>query len=161
MVRCREPAAQPIVKWAGGKTQLLDPLLRVAPSKYQRYIEPFVGGGALFFALQPRLATLADANPELINLYIAVRDQVQDVVKVLKSMPVSEEKFYEIRSQRFEDLSRECAAARTIYLNKTCYNGLYRVNKKGLFNVPFGRNKSPNVCRGKPVTRGFSNPTKH
>lgn len=141
------PVARPILKWAGGKQQLLPELARRVPPAYGRYIEPFFGGGALFFALAPRRAVIADANPELVNLYRQVAARVEEVIAALVPMAVSEEAFYAERALRFEDLDPVRAAARTLYLNKTCYNGLYRVNRSGAFNVPFGRHaRPPRVC---------------
>ena len=134
---------RPILKWAGGKSQLLRELLPKIPKKYGRYIEPFFGGGALFFAIQPSRAIIADSNPELINLYQAVASNVDEVIAYLKLHKYSKEAFYEVRKQDWTSLSSERAAARTIYLNRTCFNGLYRVNKQGQFNVPFGKYKNP------------------
>ena len=136
-------STRPILKWAGGKQQLLPELMARMPATYGRYIEPFIGGGALFFALAPEHAVIADANPELINLYRQVADNVEAVIALLAPMTVSEDAFYAERALRFEDLAPARAAARTLYLNKTCYNGLYRVNRSGGFNVPFGRHASP------------------
>ena len=136
---------KPILKWAGGKTQMLDSILPRFPNSYGKYIEPFLGGGAVFFALQPENAVIADSNPELINLYRTVADDVDAVITELKKFKNTEEMFYEVRSQDREKLSSVEAAARTIYLNKTCFNGLYRVNKKGQFNVPFGKYKNPKI----------------
>ena len=136
---------KPILKWAGGKTQMLDSILPRFPNYYGKYIEPFFGGGAVFFALQPENAVIADSNPELINLYRTVADDVDAVIVELKKFENTEEMFYEVRSQDRETLSSVEAAARTIYLNKTCFNGLYRVNKKGHFNVPFGKYKNPKI----------------
>lgn len=141
------PVARPILKWVGGKQQLLPELVARVPAAYGRYIEPFVGGGALFFALAPERAVIADANPELINLYRQVAGAVEAVIAALAPMAVDEDAFYAERALRFEDLDPVRAAARTLYLNKTCYNGLYRVNRRGAFNVPFGRHASPpRVC---------------
>lgn len=134
------------MKWAGGKTQMLDDLLPRVPAKYERYIEPFFGGGALFFALAPKNAVIADSNPELINMYVQVAQHVDDVIRMLKRYENTEEMFYTVRSQDWLSLNETEAAARTLYLNHTCFNGLYRVNKKGEFNVPFGRYKKPNIC---------------
>lgn len=138
--------AKPILKWAGGKTQMLGDLLPKVPSSYGRYIEPFLGGGAMFFALQPEQAVIADSNPELINLYRQVANHVDDVVCQLKKYENTQEMFYTVRGQDWTMLPEAEAAARTIFLNKTCFNGLYRVNKKGLFNVPFGKYKNPKIC---------------
>ena len=138
--------AKPILKWAGGKTQMLGDLLPKVPSSYGRYIEPFFGGGAMFFALQPEQAVIADSNPELINLYRQVANHVDDVIGQLKKYENTQEMFYAVRGQDWTMLPEAEAAARTIFLNKTCFNGLYRVNKKGQFNVPFGKYKKPKIC---------------
>lgn len=138
--------AKPILKWAGGKTQMLGDLLPKVPASYGKYIEPFIGGGAMFFALQPENAVIADSNPELINMYRQVADHVDDVIQVLSKYENTSEMFYAVRSQDWNHLSKAEAAARTIFLNKTCFNGLYRVNKKGQFNVPYGKYKNPKIC---------------
>ena len=138
--------AKPIMKWAGGKTQKLSDIMPKIPKKYGKYIEPFIGGGALFFALNPDKAIIADRNPELINMYQQVADNVETVISYLKKYKNTKEDFYEVRSLDWLKLKKEEAAARMIYLNKTCFNGLYRVNKKGQFNVPFGKYKAPNFC---------------
>jgi len=137
--------AKPLLKWVGGKTQLLKELIPRIPGRYGRYIEPFLGGGALFFALQPEDAVLADSNPELINLYRTVSNNVEEVIQHLKKHKNTEDDFYRVRSQDWTQLSPEESAARTIYLNKTCFNGLYRVNKKGQFNTPYGRYAKPRI----------------
>ena len=138
--------AKPILKWAGGKTQLLSELLPKVPKSYSRYIEPFFGGGAMFFALQPEDAIIADSNPEIINMYREVADHVEDVIQYLNQYENTSEMFYAVRSQDWTELPKTEAAARTIYLNKTCFNGLYRVNKQGQFNVPYGKYKNPKIC---------------
>ncbi|MCI9610367.1 MAG: Dam family site-specific DNA-(adenine-N6)-methyltransferase [Oscillibacter sp.] len=137
---------KPILKWAGGKTQMLSDLLPKVPFSYGRYIEPFLGGGAMFFALQPENAIIADSNPELINMYRQVSDHVDDVIQYLEQYENTKERFYAVRSQKWEALPAAAAAARTIFLNKTCFNGLYRVNKKGDFNVPYGKYANPRIC---------------
>lgn len=138
--------AKPILKWAGGKTQMLGELLPKVPASYGRYIEPFFGGGALFFALQPENAVIADSNPELINMYHEVANHVDDVIECLKKYENTAEMFYAVRSQEWTVLPKAEAAARTIFLNHTCFNGLYRVNKQGKFNVPYGKYKNPKIC---------------
>ncbi len=138
--------AKPVLKWAGGKTQMLGDLLPKVPTSYRRYIEPFFGGGAMFFALQPENAIIADSNPELINMYQKVAGQVEDVIQCLKRYENTSEMFYAVRSQEWTALSKAEAAARTIFLNKTCFNGLYRVNRQGQFNVPYGKYKNPKIC---------------
>ena len=146
MDRTEAYKAKPILKWAGGKTQLLGELCAKVPPRYGKYIEPFFGGGALFFALEPERAVLADSNPELINMYRAVAADAEQVIAHLAQYENTSEHFYEVRALDWEQLSPVEAAARTIFLNKTCFNGLYRVNQKGQFNVPFGRYKNPKIC---------------
>lgn len=141
MERCK-----PILKWAGGKSQLLKDLLPRIPEFSGKYIEPFFGGGALYLAFQPENAVIADSNPEIINVYRQVADSVDKVIEKLKTYKNTKEMFYEVRALDWTSLSPEEAAARTIYLNKTCFNGLYRVNKKGQFNTPYGRYKNPTIC---------------
>lgn len=142
---------RPVLKWAGGKTQLLERLLKKVPRQFNKYIEPFVGGGALFFYLHPQQSVIADINPELINLYISLRDNVQGVINALWLYRNEESVFYGVRKIDWHDLEPCQAAARTIYLNKTCFNGLYRVNKKGQFNVPFGKYKNPNILNAEQL----------
>ncbi len=142
----RRLPVKPILKWAGGKSQLLKDLRPLVPKSYGKYIEPFFGGGALFFSLCPEQAIIADANPELINLYQCVQQNPQKLIDLLKEGKNTEEEFYAMRARHFESLERFEAAARTFYLNRTCFNGLYRVNRKGQFNVPYGRYKNPNLC---------------
>ncbi len=141
------PVPRPFLKWAGGKTQLADALLERKPVSFNAYHEPFVGSGALFFRLYRgndiRQAILSDINHELVNTYLAVRDHVMEVISILSEFPHSKAFYYEIRGKDPWKLSLPERAARMIYLNKTGYNGLYRVNKQGKFNVPFGSYKSP------------------
>ena len=138
--------AKPILKWAGGKTQMLNDLLPKVPSSYGRYIEPFFGGGALFFALRPENAIIADSNPELVNMYRQVANNLDDVIDYLKKYKNTSEMFYQVRALEWTELPPAEAAARTIYLNRTCFNGLYRVNRKGQFNVPYGKYVNPKIC---------------
>ncbi len=138
--------SKPFLKWAGGKTQLLNDLLRKVPDKFERYIEPFIGGGAMFFALRPKKGIIADSNLELINVYRCIATNLDNVISHLEKFQNSEEEFYQVRGLNFDNLDPAYAAARTIYLNRTCYNGLYRVNKNGQFNVPYGKYKNPNIC---------------
>ena len=144
--------ARPFIKWAGGKTRLIEQYQPFLPTQFERYHEPFLGGGALFFYLAPQLqaqgkrAFLSDLNPELVNVYQCVRDEVDDLIERLSEHKQQHDQthYYEVRSQlQAEPVAR---AARFIYLNKTCYNGLYRENSKGLFNVPMGRYKNPKIC---------------
>jgi DNA adenine methylase len=136
---------KPILKWAGGKTQLLGEIIPKMPAHYGRYIEPFFGGGALFFAVAPVGGIIADCNPELVNLYSSVAHDVEGVIAQLRRYKNNEEMFYAVRALDWMKISSVEAAARTIYLNKTCFNGLYRVNKSGQFNVPFGHYKNPRI----------------
>jgi DNA adenine methylase len=138
--------AKPILKWAGGKTQILSNILAKMPTSYGQYIEPFLGGGALFFALQPKKSVIADSNPELINMYRQIASSVDEVIDHLRQYENTKDQFYDIRAQDWILLSKPEAAARTIFLNKTCFNGLFRVNKKGQFNVPYGKCKNPKIC---------------
>lgn len=136
---------RPLLKWAGGKTQLLSEIIPKLPKKYGRYIEPFFGGGALFFSVRPEGGIIADINPELVNLYQSVASNVDGVIAALRCYENTEEMFYAVRAQDSTKLPNVEAAARTIFLNRTCFNGLYRVNKSGHFNVPFGRYKNPKI----------------
>ena len=139
----------PIVKWVGGKRQLMFELLKNLPKSYNIYFEPFIGGGALFFELQPDNAYISDMNEELINLYSVVRDSVDELIEDLSKHEVSKEYFLEIRNidrtEEYSNLSNVERASRFIYLNRTCFNGMYRVNSKGEFNVPFGHYKNPRI----------------
>ena len=141
----RDP--RPFVKWVGGKRQLLDRLVRYIPERFGTYHEPFVGGGALFFHLRPERACLSDSNERLIRTYRGLRDDPERVIELLREYPHDKEFFLEFRTRDID--ASECdaeVAAWFIYLNKTAYNGLYRVNSKNIFNVPFGDNKNPNIC---------------
>ena len=144
-----EKETYPIVKWVGGKRQLMFELLKNMPKSYNRYFEPFIGGGALFFELQPENAYISDMNEELINLYSVVRDNVYDLILDLSKHEVSKEYFLEIRNidrtKKYNKLTNVQRASRFIYLNRTCFNGLYRVNSQGQFNVPFGYYKNPRI----------------
>ena len=129
---------------------MLPELLARLPQTFEAYHEPFVGGGALFFALggAGRLGRvyLSDANAALIDVYLALRDHVAGVIAALQAHHYDRDHYYAVRAQRPDDLSLPERAARIIYLNKTCYNGLYRENRAGQFNVPFGRYKNPTIC---------------
>jgi len=141
---------RPFLKWAGGKTQLIKSLRAYLPAKFNRYWEPFLGGGAFFFSLRPQQAALYDVNSELINTYIAVRDSVDELISELKTHIYEESHFYAVREwdrdPSFCQMPAIKRAARFIYLNKTCFNGLHRVNSKGYFNVPFGRYSNPTIA---------------
>jgi DNA adenine methylase len=133
------------LKWAGGKKQLLSSLVGRVPVHYNKYIEPMLGGGALYFKLLPKKAILADSNEELINCYLIVRDKLHGLISELKNYKNEESFYYAVRNQQVAKLNPVQRAARTIYLNKTCYNGLFRVNKAGNFNVPFGKRINPKI----------------
>lgn len=139
----------PIIKWAGGKRQLLSQLLECLPKSFNRYFEPFVGGGALFFEIQPENGYISDTNEELINLYCTVRDNVYELIDDLNKHENTKEYFLKIRNldrtSKYKDISNVERASRFIYLNRTCFNGLYRVNSQGQFNVPFGKYKNPKI----------------
>jgi DNA adenine methylase len=142
--------AKPFLKWVGGKRQLLSDIKKYIPAHYSTYYEPFVGGGALLFELQPHQAVINDVNIELINLYEVIRDDVEALIASLKQHKNDSSFFYEVRGwdrdpAKYNSLDRIERASRIHYLNKTCYNGLFRVNKAGQFNTPFGRYKNPNI----------------
>ena len=134
--------ARPFVKWAGGKSQLLPILRKLIPTSFKRYFEPFLGGGALFFNLGPSSAILSDTNEELIHCYQVVKKSPRKLISMLSEFKVDEKEYYRIRALEPEKLSKIERSARFLYLNKTCYNGLYRVNKQGKFNTPFGYQKN-------------------
>jgi DNA adenine methylase len=136
---------KPILKWAGGKQQILPEILERAPKDFNNYIEPFIGGGAVFFALGAKHSIISDVNPGLINLYKTLPDHLFEIIEDLKKYKNEEDFYYQIRAQKVSQLSNVQRAARFIYLNRTCFNGLYRVNKKGEFNVPFGKYKNPKI----------------
>lgn len=143
--------ASPFLKWAGGKSQLLSTFDEFFPENFNRYFEPFVGGGAVFFHMTGRVddglaAHLSDLNDELINCYSVVRDNVEQLIKALKKHRNESEYYYAVRAMDTSRMNAVQRAARLIYLNKTCFNGLYRVNSRGEFNVPFGSYKNPRTC---------------
>jgi DNA adenine methylase len=138
--------ARPFLKWAGGKSKLISQYVSYFPENYTAYYEPFLGGGAVFFHLKPSAARLSDINPELINAYCCVKDDVETLISLLKihQLNHSQDYYYKIRRTSYHKATQR--AARLIYLNKTCYNGLYRENSKGEFNVPIGKYKNPKIC---------------
>ena len=164
----KNPLFAPVVKWVGGKRQLLDDLMPLLPSgATSSYCEPFLGGGAVLFRLQPNTAVVNDINAELINVYEVIRDDVNGLIAELETHPNEEEHFYLVRDwdrdkEQYNNLSKIKRAARIIYLNKTCYNGLFRVNNAGEFNSPFGHYKNPNIINAptlKAVSSYFQNAT--
>jgi len=130
---------KPFLKWAGGKTQMISDILRFAPKKFNKYIEPFIGGGAIYFNLNHPKSIISDSNEELIITYKQVKTNIEEVIRILEKYDNNEEFFYKTRAMDVNRLSHSERAARLIYLNKTCFNGLFRVNKKGEFNVPYGK----------------------
>lgn len=148
---------KPFVKWAGGKRQVINELKKYIPNEFDTYYEPFIGGGALLFELAPKRAVINDSNKELMNVYEVLCDdkKFSKMCRVLNDYEAnhSEEFYYEIRNkdrekQKFGRLADYTRAARTIYLNKACFNGLYRVNSKNEFNVPFGKKEKVNTYDG-------------
>lgn len=150
----------PVLKWVGGKRQLLNTFKPLFPRKITTYCEPFFGGGAVLFDLQPKKALVNDINSDLILVYTVIRDSVDDLIKRLEQFENTSEMFYAVRDwdrdrEHYDARSDVERAARIIYLNKTCYNGLYRVNNAGEFNSPFGNYKNPNIVNA-PVLRAVS-----
>lgn len=139
----------PFVKWVGGKRQLMPAINELLPKKYSTYNEPFVGGGAVLFEVQPKKAVVNDFNAELINTYNIIKKHPEALIEDLKTHVNESDYFYKIRAldrrDDFDKVSNIKKASRVIYLNKTCYNGLYRVNSLGEFNSPFGKYKNPNI----------------
>lgn len=138
---------RPFLKWAGGKSKLIQQYIKFFPEEFNTYYEPFLGGGAVFFHLQPNNAVLTDINTELINVYCCVRDRVESLIETLNEHQEKHNKdyYYLIRAEKYETEIKR--AARIIYLNKTCFNGLYRENSQGKFNVPMGKYKNPPICQ--------------
>lgn len=149
MIKNKNKLVAPFLKWVGGKRQLIPEIVKLMPKKYNNYYEPFVGGGALFFHLQPKNAIINDLNKELIDTYKVIKENVEDLIVDLKTHQNDSDYFYKIRAldrtDNYKNLSLIKKASRILYLNKTCYNGLYRVNGAGEFNVPFGKYKNPNI----------------
>lgn len=148
--------AQPFLKWAGGKRGLLHEIIPRVPDFSGRYIEPFLGAGAVMFALRPRNGALGnDSNKDLIEVYEVVRDYPEELLSHLSALDNSKEEFMRVRemdrAEDFQTLNPVVRAARFIYLNKTCFNGLYRVNSRGHFNVPFGNYKNPSFDNPDPI----------
>ncbi len=137
---------RPFLKWAGGKGKLIQQYIPYLPKKFKTYYEPFLGGAAVFFYLNPPLATLTDINAELVNAYRCVRDNVEELILNLEAHQLRHcrDYYYEVRQS--PGVTNIEKAARLIYLNKTCFNGLYRENSKGAFNVPIGKYKNPKIC---------------
>lgn len=149
---------RPLVKWVGGKRQLLPEIMGRLPSDFSHFVEPFFGGGAVLFAIQPQFALINDLNTELMNVYTVVRDYPQKLIQHLRkhARQHCEDYFYEVRQwdrkASYNQLEPATRAARLIYLNRTCYNGLYRVNSRGEFNTPIGRYKNPRILDEDAIT---------
>ncbi len=142
---------KPFLKWAGGKRQLISQMDQYFPKEFNKYIEPFVGGGAIFFYLLPEQAILIDINQNLINGYKIIKNNVAELIESLKIHKNEKEYFYKVRNvdrdlEVFNGWSDTKKASRTIFMNRCCFNGLYRVNSKNQFNVPFGKYKNPKFC---------------
>lgn len=140
----------PVVKWVGGKRQIINQISKYIPKNFSTYYEPFLGGGAVLFGLQPKRAVVNDQNEELMNMYTVIKDNVEDLILHLAQHKNDKDHFYRIREldrdkKLYANLSAVERAARVIYLNKTCYNGLFRVNRAGEFNTPFGNYKNPKI----------------
>ncbi len=151
----------PVVKWVGGKRQLLPTLTPLLPERFTTYCEPFLGGGAMLFWRQPNQAIVNDINGDLILMYEVIRDSVEELITELETHINESEHFYEVRDwdrnrDFYNTLTNVQKAARIIYLNKTCYNGLFRVNNAGEFNSPFGNYKNPNIVNA-PTLRAVNN----
>ena len=131
---------KPVLKWAGGKSQLLGEIIPRMPETYNNYIEPFFVSGAVYFAIAPEHAVIADSNPELINLYRIIASDVEGLISLLATYENTKERFYSVRAVDWKDMEPIEAAARTVYLNKTCFNSLYRVNRKGLIKTQYAEN---------------------
>lgn len=150
----------PVLKWVGGKRQLLDTFQPLLPKRITKYCEPFVGGGAMLFHLQPNIAYVNDINSDLVGVYSAIKNDVEALIIALSKFKNEADEFYAVRDwdrdkKKYASLSEAEKAARILYLNKTCYNGLYRVNNAGEFNSPFGNYQNPNIVNA-PVLRAVS-----
>lgn len=151
----------PFLKWVGGKRQLMPTIVEHLPEniKDYKYIEPFIGGGAVLFNLQPKNAIINDFNEELINVYQVIKNNLDELITDLKKHKNEAEYFYSVRSLdrngEFKKLTAVQRASRVIFLNKTCFNGLYRVNNAGEFNSPFGRYKNPNIVN-EPILKAVN-----
>lgn len=145
-----DESISPVLKWVGGKRQLLPEIRKYIPQNISTYYEPFLGGGAVLFDILPKKAVVNDVNTELINVYEVIRDDVESLIEDLAKHKNEADYFYEIRAldrdpDKYSLLSDVERASRIIYLNKTCFNGLFRVNRAGHFNTPFGKYKNPNI----------------
>ncbi|MCI5929454.1 MAG: DNA adenine methylase [Pseudoflavonifractor capillosus] len=152
--------AAPVVKWVGGKRQLLPQILPLIPKRMTAYCEPFLGGGAVLFALQPKRALVNDLNQDLITVYRVIKEDADALIEHLSRHENTPEYFYRIRDldrdkEAYAAMSDVEKASRLLYLNKTCYNGLFRVNASGAFNSPYGHYRRPNIVNEQTI-RGVS-----
>ncbi len=169
MKKSKNKLVAPVLKWVGGKRQLLDTLIPLLPPRITTYCEPFVGGGALLFALQPNTAYVNDINVDLIRVYNVIKNDVEFLITALQDYKNEADFFYAVRDwdrdkERYSSLSDVQKAARILYLNKTCYNGLFRVNNAGEFNSPFGNYRNPNIVNAptlRAVNSYFNTATVH
>ena len=150
----------PVVKWVGGKRQLMNEITPLLPKRITSYCEPFLGGGAVLFSIQPSRAIVNDLNGDLIAVYEVIRDDVESLINDLQKHENTSEYFYAIRDmdrdkKAYQSMTKVERASRLIYLNKTCFNGLFRVNSLGEFNSPFGHYKNPNIIN-EPVLRAVN-----
>lgn len=152
---------QPVLKWAGGKRQLLPEIAKRIPVRgFKTYYEPFLGGGAVLLHFQPKKAIVNDTNSELVNVYSVIKDNVEELINDLAKHKNDEDYYYKVREMdrtgELDEMNNVQKASRIIFLNKTCYNGLFRVNSRGEFNTPFGKYKNPNIVN-EFVLRAVSN----
>lgn len=160
MKKNKNKLVAPVLKWVGGKRQLLGTLTPLLPQRITTYCEPFVGGGALLFDLQPNTAYVNDINGDLIRVYNVIKSDVESLITTLQEYKNESDFFYAVRDwdrdkEKYSSLSDVQKAARILYLNKTCYNGLFRVNNAGEFNSPFGNYRNPNIVNA-PTLRAVS-----
>ncbi len=160
MKKSKNKLVAPVLKWVGGKRQLLGTLTPLLPQRITTYCEPFVGGGALLFDLQPNTAYVNDINGDLIRVYNVIKSDVESLISALQDYKNEADFFYTVRDwdrdkEKYSSLSDVQKAARILYLNKTCYNGLFRVNNAGEFNSPFGNYRNPNIVNA-PTLRAVS-----
>lgn len=161
--------AKPFIKWVGGKSKLVPELIKIFPKKFNNYYEPFVGGGALFYEVKQNnnisFCNINDINKKLITTYLQIQNNPNSLISFLKSIEIEYKKlplieqekyFYSIRKKyNEEDLDSIAIAGYLIFLNKTCFNGMYRENSKGQYNIPFGDQKNPNICDEKNIMAVF------
>lgn len=160
MKKSKNKLVAPVLKWVGGKRQLLGTLTPLLPQRITTYCEPFVGGGALLFDLQPNTAYVNDINGDLIRVYNVIKSDVESLITALHEYKNEADFFYAVRDwdrdkEKYSSLSDVQKAARILYLNKTCYNGLFRVNNSGEFNSPFGNYRNPNIVNA-PTLRAVN-----